>query len=395
MAVESGGDGEMLISIEAAVVQLEIKKEYIYHKAYKYHTFIVYGKGRDRKFNITAYNEAENKKQKEIDFCIDMVNFSEFVISMLDEEEFYSKIPRKRRKDVKRGFTSSKFPLPIAEMIHETFSEWLEDYENYEELGDAETQKDQEQSQYVPFKQREPLTKKYLLDNYWSRGKTAPHISKELNVPEQWVRDEIKRLGMQKKENGIRLTGRKGFKMSKEQKKKRENQPHAKPVVQICPKSFAIVAEYNSQGAVERYGFRRENVRKSIKNGGLHKNYLWAFKGMEKAVISVAIKRGNIDKKLQALNYKQPTKQELKDLYITANMTTRECSEIFKCHPTTIAILASRYGLKKRTGKISADELRKLYIDQGLKAKEIANITGYKKSSISTYLNRYGIKRGV
>jgi len=387
----------MLISIEAAAIHLEVNnKEYITNSNFKYHNFIVYHKNRDKMFNIAAYNKAMAKKQEERDFCIDMVNFAKFVINMINKEEFYKKIPTKKRVLVKNGFKVSRFSLSIAGLIKETFSEWLEDYKNYEELEADETQKDQEQTNYIPFDQREPLTKQYLLDNYWARKKSAPEIAKELNVPEGWVRNEIKRLGMQKKQNGIKVKGhRKGYVMPKDERAKHQNQPHAKPVVQICPKTFKIVAEYNSQGAVERYGFRRENVRKSIKNGGLHKNYLWAFKGMEKAIISVAIKRGNIDKKLQALNYKQPSKSELKDLYITANMTLQECAEIFKCSKTTIAVLAAKYGLKKRTGKISEDELRKLYIDQGLKAKEIANMTGYTKSSIATYLNKYGIKRSA
>ena len=57
--------------------------------------------------------------------------------------------------------------------------------------------------------------------------------------------------------------------MSKEQREKRENQPHAKAIVQICPKTFTIIQEYSSQGAVNRYGFSRENVRKALKRCGL------------------------------------------------------------------------------------------------------------------------------
>lgn len=136
--------------------------------------------------------------------------------------------------------------------------------------------------------------------------------------------------------------------MSSEQKEKRKNQPHAKPIVKICPKTFKILKEYSSQGAVVKDGFRREDIRKALKKGGISKGFLWAFKGMETPTIQVVKKRGNIDIKLQANLFKKPTKEELEKHYIKRNLTCKECAKIFRCHHNTIARIASEYGLKKR-----------------------------------------------
>ena len=260
--------------------------------------------------------------------------------------------------------------------------------ENDEEL-ESETQ-----SAYIPLDQREPMSDSFVMKEYWAKQKTTQEIAKELNVSEYWVTKEIKRLGLGKNERGIRRkSGHKGKVMSQEQREKRQNQPHAKPIVQICPKTYITLNEYSSQGAVERYGFSRENVRRAIKTCGLAKGYLWAFKEFKEATIRVAKKRENlIKRKLQAHEYKRPTKKQLEQLYIIQNKTLKECADIFKCAPTTVAILAGKYGLKKRTEKINIDELRYLRVEKRLSAKEIAQQLGYTVQSIRTYLSRNKIR---
>lgn len=261
-----------------------------------------------------------------------------------------------------------------------------------EDYTEEETQAS---TSYIPIENREPLTASFIMHHYWAKQKTTLEIAKELNVPEYWVQQEIKRLGLGKKERGIRhKSGHKGKVMSKEQRQKRQNQPHAKAIVQICPKTYMTIKEYSSQGAVERHGFLRENVRRAIKTCGLSKGYLWAFKDLKEATIRVAKKREKLTaRKLQAAAYKKPTKKQFHNLYIIQNKTLVELAELFKCHPTTLAILAGNYGLKKRTGKVSIDELRHLRVVEKLSVKEIANKLGYTEKTVSTYLSKGGVKK--
>lgn len=377
----------MLISVEAVATSFEISLNTLYSDP-KFIPFIKNNEKRENvsMFDIDGFNELMNKKENELNFCIDMVNFAEFIIDIIGETEFYEKIPSKNRQCIKRGFGKSKFSLSNAEMIKQTFNEYYNSYENYEPI--------ENEAPYIPFEDRVPLTQDFIMTNYWARQKTSLEIAQELNVPEGWILSEIKRLGLQKNKNGIiRKGGMKGKTLTKEEREKRQNQPHAKPIVRICPKTFEILEEYNSQGAVERYGYSRENVRKAIKSGGLSKGYLWAFKGLEQPTINVAKRKGNLKAKLQAYQYKKPSKSQLKSLYIDKDLTAEECAKHFKCHKTTIAILASKYGLIKRTEKISISTLKDLYINKKLQAKEIAAMYGHKTSTISTYLSKNGIKR--
>lgn len=253
----------------------------------------------------------------------------------------------------------------------------------------------QQSTSYIPSGDRVPLTASFIMQEYWAKQRTTLEIAEELNVPDSWVQKEVKRLGLGKKERGIRhKSGHKGKVMSKKERKKRQNQPHAKPIVQICPKTYITIKEYSSQGAVERHGFLRENVRRAIKTCGLSKGYLWAFKDLKEATIRVAKKREALTaRKLQAAQYKRPTKRQLHNLYIVQNKTVIECAELFKCHPTTLAILAGKYGLKKRTGTVSIDELKHLRVVQGLSIEEIAKKLGYTIKTISTYLSRASVKK--
>lgn len=367
----------MKISLESAAYYFDVSTDTLYSNP-KYSKFV-----QEKYFDIDLYNKTTIVTANENNFCIDMVNFSEFIISTIGEEIFYKRLPALKRQEVKRGIEKSKFPTSIANLIELTFSdEWIEKYRYIEN------------NNYIPLEEREPLTFEYLKRHYWEDKKTTLEIADSINVPEGWVCKEIRRLGMQKKKNGIAHKGKKGYMMSEAQKAKRQKQPHAKAIVQICPKTYLIIKEYSSQGAVERYGHKRENVRKAIKSAGLSKGYLWAFKGLENITINVVKKRGTVEGKLQAFNYKKPTKWEFEKAYIIENKTSVECAELFKCHKGTIAALAREYGLKKRTGKISDAELEHLRVVKGLSAEEIGKQCGYSTSSIFTYLSRSGIKKG-
>jgi len=294
-------------------------------------------------------------------------------------------------------YSYSKYSKYISKAMFDMdryIADQTQEIENYE---DIDFEENEISKSYISLQDREPLTARYIMRVYWAEQKTTLEIANELNVPEGWVQKEIKRLELGKRARGIKFkSGHKNKVMSKEQREKRQNQPHAKPIVQICPKTLLTIKEYSSQGAVERYGFNRENVRRAIKTCGLSRGFLWAFKDLKEATIRVAKKKKSlIKRKLQAREYKRPTKKQLEHLYITQNKTLVECANIFNCNKTTLAILAGKYGLKKRTAKVSETELKHLYLGQGLQAKQIAKKLGYSTSSISTYLSRLGIKREV
>lgn len=375
----------MLISLEAAAAQFETTMKSMSCNP-KYRFFIITKIKRDNvsMFDIDAFNKSQEDKRADREFCIDMVNFAEFVIDIIGEDDFFSKITTIKRQRVKEGFANSRFTLTTAELIKNTFDEWYSSYLNYEEV----------EPEYIPLEHRKPLRADYIKFNYWYSQKTTSEIAEELNVPQGWVIGEIRRLGLQKKANGIKVkSGHKDTTMSQEQREKRENQPHAKPIVQICPKTFKIIREYNSQGAVNRYGFSRENVRKALKRCGLSGGFLWAFKGAEQATINVAKRRTKIDVRVQVHEYVPPTKEELHNLYIVQGKSATQIAKKYGCHKGTIAQLAMKYELKKRTGKISIKDLKRLYIDEKLQAKEIAYMYGRTPKTIATYLSRSGIRR--
>ena len=376
----------MLISLEAAADLLNTTVRNLYDYPKKYKKYLTIGKSFDTKFDIDEYYKDEEKKENLNNYLINTVNFAEYVIDRIGEDRFYKNIPTLKRQDVKDGIKNSKFSKTISDLVNEIFILFIKDYES---LGNIKEIKN-----YVPVEEREPLSSEFIMAEYWTKQKTTLEISKFLNVPEQWVRMEINRLGLGKKQNGIKLkSGKKGTFLTKQEKQKRENQPHRKEIVQICPKTFQIVKEYSSQGAVERFGFNRENVRRAIKTAGLHKGYLWAFKGFDKPIVKVAQRRGNLETKLRISSYKKPTKEELYNLYIVKKLSAKECAKILKCEPNTVAILAMNYGLKKKPKKITEQELKRLYLCEDLTATEIAKKTGYTKSSISTFLSRYKIKK--
>ncbi len=245
---------------------------------------------------------------------------------------------------------------------------------------------------YIPIEKRIPLTEKFIKKHYWTASLTTEQIADELCVPESWVEQEITRLGMKKKDNGIKRKGRKGWKPPEGYGEARRNQPHARAVVQICPKTFLVLRSFDSTGAVERDGWGRENVRKSIKSAGLHDGFLWAYKGKEAEVITRAKAKGTLERKLELLEKGKIRKEDLQRLYIEQKLSKEEVAEILGFSPATIVSSASRFGLTKRTN-ISDELLKHHYIQEGRSAKEIADMYGYKACSISTYLSKRGITR--
>lgn len=373
----------MLVSLEMAATQFEINERYLYSDP-KYNKYITKTNRGSIRFDIDAFEENEYSKQEEINFCIDMTNFAEFLIDTLGKDVFYSKFPSQQRQEIKRGLERNKLSLFRAELVENTFQEWYEKYINYENF----------ETEFIPVDKREPLTASFVMSRYWASQKTTLEIAQELNVPRNWVVSEIRRLGLQKRANGIIVKG--GLKdtiMSKEEREKRENQPHAKAIVQICPKTFEIIKEYSSQGAVNRYGFKRENVRKAIKRGGLSKGFLWSFKGLEQATINIAKRRGNLEVKLQAAKYIPPTKKELYNLYIVQGKTSTQIAHEYKCHKNTIAQLCSKFKLHKPKANLTIEKLEKLYLEEKLLAKDIAKMYGLSVKTIASYLSRNGIKK--
>lgn len=78
---------------------------------------------------------------------------------------------------------------------------------------------------YIPLDQRLPLTEKFIKKYYWREKMTTKMIADELMVPEVWVQKEVTRLNMQKKKNGIKLRGKKGYVMPKEQRSSIKTNP--------------------------------------------------------------------------------------------------------------------------------------------------------------------------
>ena len=245
---------------------------------------------------------------------------------------------------------------------------------------------------YITIEERLPLTRRFVIKHYWTDKLTTEHIAKELVVPEGWVKSEITRLEMEKKKNGIKLRGKKGFKMPEEQKVKHQNQPHARAVVQMDPRSFKVLREFNSTAAVERDGWLRENVRKAIKSAGLHDGFIWAYLGEEEAMIKRVKENGNWERNLKIWENGHITREEIQDLYIDQDLSTAEVAKILGVTAGAVAVRASKFGLTKQKN-ISDERLTQLYVCEGMTAQQIAEQEGYTLSTIRTYLCKRNIRR--
>lgn len=366
----------MLIPISDAAIYLECSKSTIFLNK-KYKDKIIkkddecYIEEKDLRY-FRAEQDKENNQRYE------MTMFMDYLIFKIGKS-FYDVFSYEQRVNIIKSIKSmGRLSLAQSELVKEKYwDKYKDQYNQY--MKDKEA--------YIPHKQREPLTKEYVVSNYWNKKKTFIQIGEELNVPKSWVYSEVKRLELLKTKNNIIKKGRKGYTYSKAYGEARQNQPHRRAVVQICPKTFNVVKEYRSICAVSEGGFRRENVRASLKTAGLHGGFLWAEKGLEQAIINTAKKQGNIEKKLKILEFKPPTKEILKLLFIDKDMTLVYIADVFGCDPCTIAKLASSYGLQKRREPIDMEEIKRLRLNERLRVEEIAKRYGRKTSTIAKYLS--------
>ena len=245
---------------------------------------------------------------------------------------------------------------------------------------------------YLAIEDRVPLTRRFVVKYYWTEKMTFETIAKELVVPEGWVKSEITRLEMEKKKNGIKLRGKKGFPMPEAQKVKHRNQPHARAVVQMDPRTFEVLREFNSTAGVERDGWLRENVRKAIRVAGLHDGFIWAYRGEEAAMIVRVKANGNWERNLKIWENGHVTREEIQRYYIDQNLSTQEVADILGVTRGTVAVRASQFKLTKRKN-ITDARLTQLYVHEGLTEQQIAEQEGYKVNTIKTYLSRRNIRR--
>ena len=110
-------------------------------------------------------------------------------------------------------------------------------------------------------------------------------------------------------------------------------------------------------------------------------------------MIASAKAKGDLAKKLKIWENGQLQKEDIQKLYIDQNLDKYQVAKILNCHPSSVACVASRWGLLKRPNKLDKVELKRLYLDEGLQAKEIAPILGYTTKTISSYLSRLGIRK--
>ena len=245
---------------------------------------------------------------------------------------------------------------------------------------------------YIAIEDRVPLTRRFVVKHYWTEKLTFESIAKDLVVPEGWVKSEITRLEMEKKKNGIKLRGKKGFAMSEAQKVKHRNQPHARAVVQMDPRSFEVLMEFNSTAGVERDGWLRENVRKAIRTAGLHDGFIWAYRGEEEAMIERVKANGNWERNLKIWENGHMTREEIQKYYIDQDLSTQEVADILGVTRGAVAVRASKFRLTKRKN-ITDARLTQLYVHEGLTVQQIAEQEGYKGSTIATYLSKRNIRR--
>ncbi|CUV65213.1 hypothetical protein BN3087_220030 [Sulfurovum sp. enrichment culture clone C5] len=115
-----------------------------------------------------------------------------------------------------------------------------------------------------------------LLYWYWCLEYSAPKIAEITNTNENWVTKEIRRHGLEKNKNKVKLRGKKGYKMPWSERLKHHKQPHAKRVFKLDPKTREVVEMYDSMCAASRDGYRKDRIMTAIKTNGTHRGF--AFK---------------------------------------------------------------------------------------------------------------------
>lgn len=128
---------------------------------------------------------------------------------------------------------------------------------------------------------KETLTRDKLKELYWDKELTDEKIAKTYCVGVSFIGKLIRDYNLQKKDNGIRLRGKKGYKMPEEEKEaKRAAQPHSKPIQAVLPSTGRVVLEYQSIcEASKKDGHHRGRIRDCLKNPALsHHGYNWRYK---------------------------------------------------------------------------------------------------------------------
>lgn len=326
----------MLISYELAAEIINIPFKSLYTNP-KFKPFLVREEGSENKlFDIDAYNRMEELNIFINNFCIDMVNFADFVISKIGIDEFYKNINSSKRQDIKKGRKKSKFSLKNALLVRDTFSSYLKRY-NSEIVKNIVLE---------PLDKRE-LNKNFLIVNYWIRNKTLKEMSKETGLSEYFFKQAIKKYSLSKRKANLKVKKMLHSSLTKE--KIANAQPNSKKIVKICPKTFKILTEYKSTAAVEKDGFVRTNVRDAIKYHNMSKGYFWADKQDYATFIDyVNANKDKISKKILKCDTVQLSKNKLKSLYINKNMTTIEIARVYQCKQRRIIQLLSKYKIKKQ-----------------------------------------------
>jgi hypothetical protein len=135
----------------------------------------------------------------------------------------------------------------------------------------------------------EKLTKKRVLKVFYWQYKLTPHeIASIVGSTYNVIRRKLDKYNLGKRKNKIKARGKIGFKMPQSQRVKHRNQPYAKKVIGMCPRTFQILYKLRSVNSSEEFGFQRENVRRSCKcmkiallNGGYPKGFTGVHKGVK------------------------------------------------------------------------------------------------------------------
>jgi len=271
----------------------------------------------------------------------------------------------------------------VAPFVH-LYHDWLET-----DLSESEFLKKRVRDISAPTPE---WSKSFLITQYWQLQKSVPMIAEEFGASVNFVWTKIREHGLQKQKNGIRLRGRRNYTMPDEEKAKRRNQPHAKRVTAIDAKTLEIKKTYRSITATEEDGFSREHVKRAVRTVGVHRGHLWALEGTEAGVIQVAKKRG-LEKKLEVLTKKRPSKKWLYEHYVVQDMTAYACAKKWGCSTGTITRAVREYELFKRKNKPTLDEnilLREMLA--GNSVAEIARKYGRKKETVQTYIWRWRVR---
>jgi len=232
------------------------------------------------------------------------------------------------------------------------------------------------------------LSRDILKKEYWDKQLTREAIAKKHKKSEAVISKLIKEYGLLKRKNGVKLRGKRGYVMPKEEREKHHFQPHAKRVVSIDPVTFEKVKVYRSLASTEEDGFISRNVRRAMNTGGVSRGFLWAREGFEEVIVRVAKRRG-IEEKLRRLSVKKPKRSLLEKLYLKESMTAKEIGEKLGISKGAIAKYLMDYGLSKKktipvlTPKILKEELLSMSIE------EVAKKYNRKVSTIKAYKGRW------